>query len=199
MVLRLRKVFTTAIFGWSQYPPSLWRWTSGCSWMSSSAVWLVLSTCSRTSQTWCSPYSGLKHKQPFQRAWQGPSTWSSCCRTSCRWGSSSFISLSNYWICRVVVSAVLSVVSSFSSPSFSMISNIREERGSKKNIWTRVVVITLKYPEQCKAASKIFAFLFYIIYVLSFYNKILFYICSKENKNNPCSLWSIAEKRFCLM
>ena len=134
MVLKPGKVFTTAMFGWSQHPPSLWRWTSGCSWMSSSAVLLVLSTCLRTSQIWCSPYSGLKHKPPCPRAWQGLSTWSSCYRTSCRWGLSSFISLSNYWVCRAVVSAALSVVSSFSSPSFSMISDIREERGSKKNI-----------------------------------------------------------------
>ena len=178
MVLKLGKVFTTAIFGWNQHPPSLWRWTSSCSWMSSSAVLLVLSTCSITLQTWCSLYSGFKHKHPCQRAWQGLSTWSSCCRTSCRCGSSSFISLSHNWVCRAVVSAALSVVSSFSSPSFSMISDIREERGGKKNIRIRVAVITLKYPEQCDAESKLFDFLFYIIYVLSFYDIILFCICS---------------------
>ena len=185
MVLKLRKVFMTALFGWSQYPPSLWRWTSGCSWMSSSAVWLVLSTCSRTSQTWCSPYSGLKHKHPYQRAWQGPSTFCSCCQTSCRWGSASLILLSNQWVFRVVVSAVLSAASSFLSSSSSMISDIREERENKRN---RAAVITLKYQwtmplkKSQKTAYKIW------------YSKIL---CNKfENRSSKHCMQDQLNTRF---
>ena len=57
-----------------------------------------------------------------------------------------------------MVSAVLSVVSSLSSSSFSMISDIRGEIENKKNIQSRLAVFTLKY-QLSKTASKIFTFI----------------------------------------